>query len=298
MKKTFLALLVSIAAFAECTPYVLGVETQGSEELITTKNSLVFKSSNRKWSVSSLQDKVDLNSLECKEEAYVLVNNAKASYETQAYDRSSYSLKRGWNYLASHKDGVNVVETFKSAIGVEFVYVYDKPTEAWAGYSPQKYNLDMMLDTRILSLKKIEPSKGFFVYSKSSIKVNIVTVPQTGICKTLMSDENYAFLTDSGIDAGTQYNAKKSIGVKSRYLSHYKRGIYDESRITLIYPKLKKVTKIEFKYGPAVPKSMIEYAKEYEDLNFYMFDHKKEKCYRGTFPSMKNPPFASLKEMK
>ena len=298
MKKIFLALLISIAAFGACKPYVLGLETQGSKELINLKNSLVFKSSNKGWSVSSLQDKVNLKTLSCKDKAYVLINNDEISYDTPEYRDSFYSLKRGWNYIDSHMDGVDVEKTFKNSFGVIFVYVYDKPTQAWAGYSPQKNNLDMMLNTRILSLKKIEPNRGFYVYAKSSEKVNIVTTVQKGVCKTLMSDDNYAFLTDSGIDSDTQYNEKKSIGLKSRYFSHYKRGVYSESRITLIYPKIKVEKVAELKYGPAVPKSTIEYTKEYENLNFYMFDHKKGKCYQGIFPSMKTPPFASLKEMK
>ena len=298
MKKTLLTLLVTVAAFAQCQPYVLGAKTQNSQDLITTENSLVFKSTKGKWSVSSLQKSVNLQTLSCKEQAFVLANNNNISYEVPKAKANSYSLKRGWNALSSYAEGVDVVKTFQHARGVEFVYVYDKPTKAWAGYSPLKENETLILGTRILSLKKIEPNRKFYVYAKNSVTVQIESTPVSGVCKKYMSDNTYAFLTDSGIDDAMVYNVDKSMGVKSRYLSHYKRGIYNESRITLIYPKLETKEKVGFKYGPAVPKSMLEYAKEYEEMKFYMFDYKENKCYEGTFPSMKVPPFASLKELK
>ena len=241
---------------------------------------------------------MNLNTLECKDEAYVLINNDNIDYKTTPYTKNHYNLKRGWNYLAGHKDGINIEKTFKNAIGVEFVYVYEKYTQVWAGYSPQSHLQNMINDSRLLQLKKIEPNVGFYVYATKSMKVDIKSVEISPSCMKYINDENYETIVDSGMTNTYTYNKSKSVGIKSRYLSHYRRGVYDESRILLIYPKLKLEAKNILKYGPAEPKSEIIYQKEQENKKFFIYDFKDEKCYMGIFPSRKLPPFSSLKELK
>lgn len=300
MKKILLiTLFFTLSLSANCKSfYLLGSKEQTLKQQISSKNSLVWTQTKSKWTNSELKDALNLNTLECKERAFVLLNNNDISYAVASYEAGSYALKRGWNYLASPKNGLDVVKTFKNSVGVEFVYVYDKKTAVWAGFSPLKYLENKMLETRILQLKKIEPGIGFYVYATRNVKITIQNTPVTNICKILMSDDKYSFLTDSGKDETMKYNSDKTIGVYSRYFSHYRRGVYDETRLTLIYPKLKAQKSTMFRYGPAVPKSMLEYNKAYENTDFYMFDYKEGKCYKGTFPSMKTPPFSSLKEMK
>jgi len=294
-----LSLFLSFNAFAKCTPYLLGSSKQTSNQVINTKNTLVWKTYNNRWNISKLQDRVDLNKISCKDKAYLLINNNEISYNTSNYDKDSYHLKRGWNYLQGHKDGVDIVKTFKKAIGVEFVYIYEDITEVWAGYSPQRHLENLMLDTRILSLKKIEPGKGFYVYSKKNIKVVIKNTKVKSLCRTLMMNDKYNYILDSGIDNAMTFNIDKTMGLGSRYKSHHIRGIYNDTRVMLIYPKELSKKNIELKkYGPAKPKIMMEFAKEYEGIKFYVFDYKVDKCYEGTFPSMKVPPFGSLREIK
>ena len=289
--------MCSISAYASCTPYLVGATSQDKNQTITSKNSLVWTHSKSKWNVSKLLDSVDVKSLSCDKDAYVLVSNDEKSYKTPSYTKDSYSLKKGWNYLPSHKDGVDVVKTFKNLKDLEFVYVYDKRTAAWAAYSPVKNLEEMMSETRVLALKKIEPGIGFYVYAKKSMRVDIKHVKMSEACMKFINDDNFDTLIDSGTSDDATQNSTKSMAIQSRYFSHYRRGVYDESRVMLIYPKLKLKGTFAYKYGPASPKVMLKYAKEYEESAFYIYDFKDEQCYSGKFPSQKIPPFSSLKKL-
>jgi hypothetical protein len=88
------------------------------------------------------------------------------------------------------------------------------------------------------------------------------------------------------------------MSAKSRYFSHHEKGIYNDTRIVLIYPKLEAKTKRSYKYGPAMPKTFFEFSKEYEAKKFFVYDFKEQKCFEGIFPSMQIPPFPTLKEIK
>ena len=116
-------------------------------------------------------------------------------------------------------------------------------------------------------------------------------------CMKKAVSPEFAVLTDSGMDEIYTDNKNKTMSVKSRYKTHYKIGIYDDTRVSLIYPKINTNLKNEFKYGPAKPKIQLLYAKEYEGKKFYIYDYKEKKCFQGLFPSMKIPPFATLKEI-
>lgn len=295
----FCVLVFSLNLQANCSSFfLLGSTNQSVKQTIISENTIVWKSSKKRWSDSKPYNKVVLENLSCDDSAYLLINNNDISYETPNYGKNSYSLKRGWNYLHSHENGVDIEKTFKGNNFINFVYVYDKPTQAWAGFSPQKNLQSIMQDTRILSLKKIEPNRGFYVYATRSINVNIQSVEISSSCKKIINNNKFTTLTNSGTNNAKTYNKDKTISIKSRYLSHHRIGIYDETRIMFIYPRLESKTKDINKYGPANPKALIEYSEAYEEKKFYMFDFKQEKCFEGRFPSKMVPPFSSLKELK
>ena len=277
--------------------YLLGSEKQSLTQTLKTSKSLVWSFSNNVWSISSLQDDLNLSKLPSKDELYVLINNNEISYITSPYKKNYYEIKKGWNYLPSHENGLKIRDTFKSK-DIEFVYTYDKSTQAWAGYSPYIYIQDLINTTRILTLKKIEPAKGFYVYAKKDTKVEIVSVEVNETCKKKMQESRYKFLLNSGQKKIFTNDENEKVAFKSRYMSHYKSGIYDESRLMIIYPKLDKKSAKVMNYGPAQPKSHIRFVKEHEGKEFFIFDFKDEKCYKGVFPSKLIPPFSSLQELK
>jgi len=155
-----------------------------------------------------------------------------------------------------------------------------------------------MYSTRILALKDVEPGIGFYVYANSDTKVKIVTNKIGTVCQEYVENKKYANLIDSGIDDDFAHDNSRAIKFKSRYLPHYRRGVYDDSRVMFIYPKLKTTKTESYTYAPAIPKSQIEYTKEYEGVEFYMYDYKYKKCYVGNFPSKQIPPFATLRVVK
>lgn len=282
---------------AACIPTLLGIQNK-KINLDTLNNTILWQKKAFSWESTFFSNPVAIKKQECSSESYVLLSTPQVVNEKMSYSRPFYILHKGWNYLHSHVSGVDIVKTFQNIKDVEFVYVYERFSKVWAGYSPVQEIQRKIFHTRILALKKIEPNLGFYVYAKKALQVKIVSPLMHRSCKGLLQSGDYDAITDSGIDSATVYNKAKSIGVKSRYISHYRRGIYDDTRVTLIYPKSDSAKKVQYRYGPAVPKSMIEYAKEYEEKKFYMYDYRVQKCYMGIFPSRKIPPFASLKELK
>jgi hypothetical protein len=300
-KKLLLLLSVafSLSLQADCNSYtLLGSKQKFFNHKITTQNTIVWDNSNNNWSASQPLDKVDPKTYECQKSGYLLVNENEIPYKATPYTKDFYNLKKGWNTLVSHKDGIDILKTFSQYEAVKFVYVYDNMTKVWAGYSPDKKIQNSIFNTRILALKSIEPDLKFYVYTTKSIEVDIKTNALDSTCQKLVDDKRMDFLVDSGLDSDMVYNADKSMGLKSRYVSHYKRGIYDDSRVMLIYPKMKTKSKPDLKYGPAIPKTQMEFSKEYEGIVFFMYDYKQQKCYQGLYPSIKIPPFATLKQLK
>ncbi len=292
-------IFLALSLRADCNSYyLLGSLKQSSNQIVKTKEIIAWDYSNNKWSVSQPKNISDLSKADCKEKGYLLINNNEISYNVSEYSKNYYEVKKGWNFLSSHINGISIEETFSGHKDVEFVYTYEPISKVWAGYSPLKELQNLIYTTKILDLKNIEPRRGFYVYARKDLKIDIKSLEINDVCKNIMVNEKYAILINSGISNTYTYNKEKTIGLKSRYTSHYKRGVYDESRVALIYPKLETQTKRSYKYGPADPKTQLEFTKEYEGMSFYMYSYYDKKCYKGVFPSIKIPPMASLKELK
>ena len=277
--------------------YVLGTSNHKiPKDSKNYKYSVIFSYNNSKWSASKPLSK--LPSLQ-KSNKLLLLNNNNIDYKASIYTKDSYHFKKGWNSFSTTKNGLDVLQTFQKAYNVSFIFVYDKISAVWAGFSPNKEILAQMMSTRILYLKYIEPNKKFFLYAKSEGSIKIKSLKINKVCQKVISSSKYKTLRDSGNDSIMSYSNDKSIGVKSRYFSHYKRGIYSDSRIILIYPKLEKTKNRnkKGKYGPIKPKVLINYSKEYENRYFYIYDYYEKSCFKGIFPSIKIPPFATLQKV-
>lgn len=213
---------------------------------------------------------------------------AKESHYTKAlYSEKSYDLKKGWNTLTTNSEGVDVKKTFSKD---ELVVVYDDFSKLWASNKPTHQQL---------YAKYIEPHITFFVYASRAKKVKIVSTQVSVTCQKLINTKGYKVVIDSALTKEPTYSSDKTMSLYSRYLSHYDRGIYNDTRVMLIYKELPtKVKKDTFRYGPAEPKSMVRFAKEYEGKTFYMYDFYEKSCYKGLLPSMKIPPFAVLQKLQ
>ncbi len=294
MRLIFFFLILSTILCASSL-YILGDSNNYKDEIIKSKNSILWSFSNSKWNASEPINDLNIKNIK---KGFVLVNNSTKDYSTKGYTKTTYELKKGWNYLPSAKDGVDIQKSFKNNKEVEFVYVYDKASQAWAGYSPNEKLMDKIVSTRILYLKYIEPNIGFYAYALKDTRVDIKNTSIAKSCQEKI-DAGYSVITASGIDKEVVYNKEKNIGIKSRYSSHYKRGVYDDTRVLLIYSKTDKKSNTKLlKYGPASPRVMLHYTKEYQEKHFFIYDYLNKGCYEGILPSMKIPPFSSLKKLK
>ena len=210
----------------------------------------------------------------------------KSIYTEKVFNADSYRVKSGWNELQTPITGIDVEKTFSKE---QQVFVYDPVSKMWASNQPTKGQL---------YLKYIEPHMTFFLYTPKSEKVKIVSSKVDAVCQKLIDTDGYETVTDSGLTKEATLSSDKSVSVNSRYFSHYTRGVYNDTRIVMIYKELPtKVKKATFRYGPAEPKSMIKFAKEYEGQKFYMYDFYEKACYQGILPSMRIPPFAVLRKI-
>jgi hypothetical protein len=290
-------MLVSVLLQANCNPYILGIKDTKPKK-IDSQNTLVWSVSEDSWSVSELKDTLDLDKFTCKESAYFLVNNNEVSFEEAVHNKDIYNLKKGWNYLKSYKDGIDVLKTFKSISDIEFVYTYEPITKAWAGYSPDKKLRNKMYKTRILRLKYIEPNKGLYIYAKKALSLKVKSIEVNTACKKLIQSSEYHSLLDSGVKDGFSKSEDGSVFVQSRYFSHHKRGVYGDTRVIFIYPNIKTKKTADTKYGIAAPNIKLKYPKEFEGKNFFVYQYGKQKCYKGIFPSDIIPPYPTLTEIK
>ncbi len=204
-----------------------------------------------------------------------------------------YTPKKGWNIFTSPNGGVDVPASFKDISTIQLVATYDPQSKRWATYSPD----NNQRDEKILFLNYLEPDVKFFVLAKKNTKVSFLSTKLNDSCRELQNDLSYDFVVDSGITTKQTFSKNKSISVKSRYYTHHKKGVYDDTRVMLIYPKQKTISKASFRYGPATPKVALSFAKEYEGKKFYIYDYKAKKCFEGIFPSLRIPPFPVLKEI-
>lgn len=206
------------------------------------------------------------------------------------YNSTTYKLKKGWNKLTTPISGVDVPNTFDTS-KIKLVLAYDFSSKLWATYLPEKVDKD----PKILFLKYLEPNVTYFVLANSDISVDIKSTIVNEACKKIMNDKDYDFMVDGVLEQ--KLSKDKSISIKTRYLTHYEKGIYNDTRVMFIYPNIDTKSKATYRYGPASPKVAIKYAKEYEEKKFYIYDFKVKKCYLGLFPSMKIPPYPRLEEL-
>jgi len=240
---------------------------------------------------ASLLQKVP-NSFSSSEEELLLKEFSNSS--STLYTSKTYNLQKGWNKLRTPIDGIDLIQTFKDISKVKFVVTYDKTSKLWAMYTNDKnYKRN-----NLLFLKYLEPNITFFVLTKDDTKVDIKSIHINEACQKFVNNSLFDSIYDSGINKDIVVNNDNTMSIQSRYYSHHKRGLYDDTRVVLIYPKMSTKTKAILEYGPAKPKIKIKYAKEYENKNFYVYDYKLQKCYKGIFPSPKIPPFPILKEVK
>jgi len=214
----------------------------------------------------------------------------------------TYNLTKGWNTLTTPKDGVVVPQTFDSS-KIQLVVAYDKESKLWATFSSyENFIAPSMKSEKILFLKYLEPNTTFFVLANRDISVKINSIVINQSCKDIISNDSYADIINSVLDDDVTWSKDKTISIKTGYLTHHERGIYNETRVVLIYPKLETKTihkpkETSYLYGPAFPKVRLKYTKEYEEKKFYIFDYKVQKCYMGIFPSKRIPPFPILREI-
>jgi hypothetical protein len=293
-----LVLFFSSFVWGDCSSYyLLGSKTQNLKKM-DLANTIVWHFHQGEYTVSEPLQKVDFKTLPCQERGYVLINDSSIDYIQDAEDMKTYKLNKGWNRVVSAKDGVDVIATFEGQSGVDFVYTYEKKTAIWAGYSPKKKLLEKILSTRLLGLRAIEPGKVFYIYANQAVKIPVRTIEIEGLCREKIKNRSYGFLVNSGLEESFSYDMQKSVGAKSRYVTHYRRGIYDDTRIVFIYPKGFKKSAEMMKFGPAIPQLMLEYDKSYEGETFYVYDYLERACFEGVFPSMKLPPYPTLKKLQ
>jgi len=213
---------------------------------------------------------------------------------TKLYSSKNYTFTKGWNKATTPKDGIDLAKTFKNNTKVKFVITYESVGDYWAMYSPK----NSYPKGKGLFLKYLEPYTTFFVLANEALSVEVKNKSINDSCKKLMKDTNFDFFIDSGKNQKPTMSRDNSISLASRYHSHHEKGIYDDTRVIVIYPKIPTKTKVTYRYGQASPKIQLQFAKEYENQKFYTYDFKKEKCQRGIFPSKKVPPFPILQEVK
>ena len=232
-----------------------------------------------------------------KKRASLLKQQTALNFQTTLHQGEEYTLKKGWNRLSSPKDGIEVQKSFKD---IEVVFIYDTRSQLWAGYTPNQMLMKKMQEAQILQLKYIEPHQEFYVLSPKKQEISIISEIPNAQCQALIKNENYEVLADSGLDDAFTFNDAKSIGLRSRYYSHTRKGVYNDSRVMIIVPKLQKLsTNKEYKkYGPAIPKMMLHFNEAYAEKVFYAYDFLEESCRKGKFPSYKTPPAPVMQKVK
>ena len=214
------------------------------------------------------------------------------SSDITLHKTNTYTVSKGWNLLSTPKDGINIPKTLKNNSKIKLILSFDEASKLWA--SSKELNTT---NEQILFLNYLEAYTNFFVLAKEETTLTIVSNTINATCKAFSNSNKYNILINSGKSKKESISKDNSISLSSRYISHHTFGIYDDTRIALIYPKIEASTQRTYKYAPAIPKTSIRFAKEYENRKFYMYNYKEEKCYMGIFPSKKIPPFPVLKAL-
>jgi len=220
----------------------------------------------------------------------------KESLDSSSILHSSdiYQLKRGWNKVTTPKDGIYLEQSFKDISQIKYITTYEKVNKLWAVYAPnKKYPKD-----NILFLKYLEPNITFFVLANEDVKVKTNGKKINKSCLKAMNTPGVSTLLSSAFNENISVSKDNSMSFKTRYLSHHTKGLYDDTRLLLIYEDLNSTRKASYRYGPAKPRAVINFTKEYEAKSFFIYDYKLEKCFKGVFPSVKIPPLPILQEIK
>lgn len=225
-----------------------------------------------------------------------LLQKLSSEHFSSLHNKNTYTLSKGWNRLTTPKEGVDVIETFKNIPSVKLVILHDNVSNYWAGFTLDQ---DVLKDIKeMLLLKYLEPNVTFFVLSDRAMMLEIQSAQMNQTCQKILHDNQYEILHDSGLSKNKAQSKDKSISINSRYHSHEYRGIYNDTRVTMMYKKIAKTSKKILKYGPAEPMVMLNFAQEYANKKFFVYDYLEKKCYQGVFPSQKMPPLPVLKELK
>jgi len=200
-----------------------------------------------------------------------------------------YHIDKGWNYLLTPKEGLDIIAMFENIDSIKKIYLTDKNSKIIASYPKSK---------KIL-LKFLEENNYFYLYSTKSFILKINSTSISDKCQEIINGKKYKVLLSSAFDGKLQYHQDDAIGVRTRYIPNFKKNSITDTRILLIYPKVKNVTyKALFKYSPILPYVFLNFAREYEGKHFYIFDYYQKMCYQGLFPSPKIPPFATLRSLQ
>jgi hypothetical protein len=209
------------------------------------------------------------------------------------HTNNTYIIKKGWNSFISSKDGIDIIKTFKDLPSVALVVTYDFKSKYWAGFTLEQSVLKEIKE--MLLLRSLEANQQFFVLSLEDMKLKVSIQKLSPTCLKIQKNPSFLELEDSGLTTSSSQNIKRNISLTSRYHSHQYRGYYDDTRVKLFYPKLSALnSKKTLHYGPAEPTIFLDYAKEYENTSFYIYDYMMHTCYKGTFPSKRMPPFPTL----
>lgn len=225
-----------------------------------------------------------------------LLQKLNSEHSSPLYPKNRYTLSKGWNRLTTPKDGVDVIKTFQNIPEVKLVILHDNASKYWAGFTLYQ---EVLKDIKeMLLLKYLEPNVTFFVLSEKAMMFEIQSAKMSETCQEILHDNKYEMLHDSGLTKEKAQSEDKSISINSRYHSHEYRGFYNDTRVTLMYKKIAKTSKKILRYGPAEPMVMLNYAQEYANQKFFVYDYLEKKCYQGIFPSLKMPPLPVLQELK
>ncbi|MEA3512539.1 MAG: hypothetical protein U9R37_02960 [Campylobacterota bacterium] len=199
-------------------------------------------------------------------------------------------IQNGENNYTNEFDSIDMIKTFQGIKDIE-ISVFDDVSKKVATFPFQS-------EKNILDLYAIENGVKYTIKSKKNRSINIVEKTISEVCLKYKDDKNYNFIEDSGTNKAATIDDKESIALSSRYISNQKRKKYTDTKTVLIYPKQKKVSTMKYKYGPGNPRVLLQFSKEYEGKNFYIYDYFTQKCYQGIFPSPKIPPFRDLREIR
>lgn len=215
---------------------------------------------------------------------------------TSTFSKDVSHIKKGLNIFQSPPNGIDVKKTFQNHAEIILVCAFDPSSKKWAYFSPSAYNPN---DAQALSLKYLEPNVKYYVFASKSSNLMIYANMMNEQCLGLLHSGKYNFFVNSIFDNKAAVTQDKSLALQTRYLTNYEKGMYDDTRVALLYPKIHTHLdhKRVYKYGPAIPKIALAFVKEYEGKVFYVYDYKFGKCYKGVFPSIKIPPFPILKEL-